>query len=385
MKVVDRALVLEAYRTLAKFVPKEARDQPPRWPFSVIERHWYLAHFFPKEVYTTIKALKAKGISMKKIAKLCWGPSAVSHWLFIPGSPLSFSIIDDPTLNTFEGLTKEESIEFVEMTIELLLHQRKGDPFCRDGRNVLLSEQDVRSLVNRSFIKAAKIPLTRALRNLTATLWQYTVLIQVGEHTYSHEFHGLYPIEEGRSLFVKDFFNLAPGKDVDEPVWDFSLEIPYSEITILEIYEDLKKQYIDMFNHYDVRGELVEYCVLADGSELSEREIIRLSEICFMVFRKAIKAARTLSKSDWVKKLIDLRYLWLRPHKEILGIDWHPPENIYYLTERTEEAAHVAERFEKNRLEKVSSLVKTLPPDEIVNRLTHLFMRKIYGNTEERV
>lgn len=365
-----KEMVLEAYKTLAKFVIYGARGQPPLWPFSIIETNWYYGKFFPNEIYHTIRALEEKGINIEKIAELCWGPSTVTHWFYIVEP-----VLGDPALNPFEGLTKEEGIEFMEKTVEILSKQRKGDVFCRDMKNIFLSEEEVRRLLEgKEFFEARdNLEITKALNVLTLTLWHYTILVQGGHRAYSQEFHGPYPLEGNRSLLIKDFFNLTPGKDVDAPVWDFTLRMPYDKITVLEIYEDAQIQ-IDMFNHYNVAGDLVKSCVFAGGSSLSGEEMKSLSKACTDILSEGNKVIEKFSKSDWVKKIINLRHLWLKPHKDILGKDWEPSKNIYNLANKTDEAEKVAERFEKN----IVRLVQGLSPEDAVKKIAEVFVEKIY-------
>lgn len=362
--------VLEVYRTLAKFVVYGARGEPPLWPFSIIETNWYYTKFFPKEIYYTIKALEEKGISDKKIAELCWGPSAITHWFYIIEPT-----IGDSTLNPFEGLSKEEGIDFIEKIVDILSHQRKGDVFCQDMKNILLSDNEVNQLVkDKEFIETKdNSEIEKALRGLTMSLWHYTILVQAGHRAYSQEFHGHYLVEKKKLLLIKDFFNLKPGKDADSPIWNFSLKLPYDKIRVLEVYENAEIQ-IDMFNHYNVSGDLVRFRVIAEDLNLTEEEIKTLSNICANVVSEGSRTIRDFSKSDWVKKIIELRYLWLKPHKDILGEDWSPPMNVYYLANKTDEASRVAEQFEKNLI----SLIKGLSPDEIVEKVAQVFVDIIY-------
>lgn len=367
---------LEAYKTLAKFVIYGARGQPPLWPFSIIETNWYYTKFFPKEIYHTIKALEEKGIGIEKIAELCWGPSAITHWFYIIEPTLG-----DPTLNPFEGLTKEEGIEFIEKTIEILSHQRKGDIFCRDMKNILLSDDKVKQILEgKEFIEAGDKPkITKLLRNMTLTLWHYSILIQGGHRAYSQEFHGPYPMEKNKSLLIKDFFNLMPGKDADSIVWNFSLDMPYSKIRFMEIYDNAQIQ-IDIFNHPNVAGDLVKFCVVAENSSLSGEEIKSLSKICGDALSEGNRIIDKFSKPDWVKKIIDLRYLWLKPFKDILGEDWRPPKRVYSLADKVSEAERIAREFENN----IISLIRGIPPEKAVEKVAEVLIEKIYNTNMKR-
>lgn len=371
-----KALVLEAYKTLAKFVIYGARGQPPLWPFSIVETNWYYAKFFPNEIYHTIKKLEKKGISNEKIAELCWGPSAITHWFYIIEPTLG-----NPALNPFEALSKKEGIEFIEKIASLLSYQRKGDIFCRDMKNILLSQDEAREVLEgKKFIEVKDNPnLIKSLRGLTMSLWHYAILIQVGHRAYSQEFHGPYPLERNKSLLIKDFFNLKPMGNMDSPVWHFSLKMPYDRIQVLEIYENAQVQ-IDMFNHYNVAGNLVKFYVSDGDSSIPKDKINSLANTCSQVVSEGNKTIRKFSKSDWVKQIIDLRYLWLKPHKDLLGEEWRPPQNIYKLVNKTDEAQHVATQFEKN----IVSLVRGIPPEKVIEKIAEMFVEKIYNPNTRR-
>lgn len=362
--------ILRAYKTLAKFVVFGARGQPPIWPFSIIETNWYYTKFFPYEIYHTIKELEEKGIDIKRISKLCWGPSAISHWFYIVEPTLG-----DPKLNPFEGLTKKEGREFIEKTIELLTYQRKGDNFCRDMKNIILSQNEVDKIYKeKEFLKVNNdSEIKKILHNLTTILWHYTILIQAGHRAYSQEFHGPYDIGKGKSLVVKEFFNLKPGVSANDIIWRFSSKIPYEEIKIFEIYKNSKIE-IDMFNHYKISGEMVNFCITGDSNTLSKKELKTLLKICTNVISEGNKTIKNFSSSDWVEKIINLRYLWLKPHKDILGKDWKPPRNIFNLTKKINEAKKVGEQFEKN----IIPLVSGLSPNEVVDKIAQLFVNKIF-------
>jgi len=361
--------VTEAYNTLAKFVVYGARGQPPLWPFSIIETNWYYTHFFAREIYHTITGLQKKGIADQKIAELCWGPSAISHWFYIIEP--AFGV---PGLNPFQGLDKHEGIEFIEKTVDILSLQRKGDKFCRDGKNLLLSASEVKQVLDgREFLETKRnLNAAKSIRQLTMTLWQYAILIQCGHRAYSQEFHGPYNLDKNQQLLIKDYFWLKPGSN-GNLIWDFSSDLPYEKLKVLEIYENSQIE-IDLFNHYNVSGYPIKFSVINEDADLSEKEINKLLTTSLKVMSEGNKTIEKFSKSDWVKKLIDLRYLWLKPHKDILGQDWRPPEEIYKLTKRTDEAYKAAVEFEK----KIYPLVRTLSPEELVEAVTKSLVEIIY-------
>jgi len=147
----------------------------------------------------------------------------------------------------------------------------------------------------------------------------------------------------------------------------------FSEIKIFEIYKNSQIE-IDMFNHYKISGEMVNFFITGDGDSLSKKELKTLLKVCTAVISEGNKTIKNFSSSDWVEKIINLRYLWLKPHKDILGKDWKPPRNIFNLTKKINEAKKAGEQFEKN----IIPLVSGLSPNEVVDKIAQLFVNKIF-------
>ena len=116
--------VKEAYEALSTFVVEEASGQPPTYPLVPMERLWFCRKFLPKEIYTTTKQLRNRGLKNEDIAKLFWGPDAISHLLYLPESAYGIK-----ERYPFDGLNREESQEFVDEVVGLLSLQRKEDPY----------------------------------------------------------------------------------------------------------------------------------------------------------------------------------------------------------------------------------------------------------------
>jgi hypothetical protein len=359
--------IIEAYKAISEFIIRGAKGQPPAWPFSISEINWYRTKFWAKEVFTILKKLERKGISLKEIAKLCYGPSSLSHWLYLPEIA---TIV--PEVDPFEGLTKEEGVKFIEKTIDLISLQRKGDIYCRNGKNIIFSPEEVEKTLNTVDLKTPSQVEKNTLGKLNAVLWQYTILIQAGDRHCSQEFHGPYQIGRG-TLFVRDYFNLKP------ICWDFCKQFPYQKLTIFEVYTDVEIK-IDMFNHFQTSAplpqKLIKFALLID--DVTEPKIISLQElfeISNKVLNEGILSVNHFTKDDWIKRMFELKFLWLKPLKELIGEKSEVPSNLYKLLDRKEEAERVATQF----VERVTSMsMEEVSEEDAINWLTQRFLKVIY-------
>lgn len=372
-KVSYSKKVVEAYQAVSHFIISGAKGMPPQWPFSIIETNWYHAKFFPKEIFTTIKELEKKGFDDPQIAKLFWGPSAVTHWLYVAEHGLGA-----PEMERFKGLAVEQGVEFLEKTIDLFSLQRRGDPFCRDWKNLVLSQREVKQTVDSAkFIdlSVGNRKSAKTLSMINTILWQYCILIQVGHRSYSQEFHGPYPLKNGEVLFVRDYFNLKPTE-----VWEFTSSLPFNKLRIVEVYKNAKIR-IDLFNHFEITPppikSLKRFSVQVDNERYLEsvKEIQDLFENCNTMIEKGNNFVKDFAKKDWVRKVVEMRYLWLKLTKEVLGKDWRPPTEVYTLAEKIAEAEKATIEW-GGRMREISAA--KISDSKKEDKITQMFLDVVY-------
>jgi len=361
-KVSFSPKLTEVYKTLSHYIVYGGRGMPPHYPISVIKTNWYYSQFWAKELYRVFKKLEKRGIKKEKFAELFWGPSAISHWFYI-ANPVPF-----------KDLTPKECEEFLEKTVEILSRQRKNDVFCRDQRNILLSQNEVKDLLkDKKFLEIKDSSLKTTLSQLSILLWQYCIFIQGGHRAYSQEFHGPYSLDNGRSLFVREYFNLQP-----DSVWGFTSNFPARKIRFLEIYRNARIK-INMFNLFEISDSSNPYpeevFFQADSKILEDRKAIEgFFNLCSESLETGAGEVRNFQEEDWVRKIIDMRYLWLKPIKEILGEDWRPSEKTFDVARRTNEAERAAGLWVKN----MKAAVMGLPENEAIEKITRMFLDNIY-------
>jgi hypothetical protein len=356
--------IVDAYRAVSRHIVSGARGRAPAWPFSILETTIFYSKFFSKELLKVMKDLEGKGYNRNEIAKMFYGPSAVSHWLYLAGFP-------------FEGLSREEVIDFIERTIEVIEFWRREDSFCINWSNVIWDENTIKKeCAKEGFIDTRNNEsFAKCLGKINMIVWHYCILIQVGHRNYSHEFHGPYNIGNGELLFVREYFNLRPYE-----IWPFATfeNIPFNKIIILEIYKDVEIK-VDMFNHYlapsDLKSHLQRFLVRVDDFKiLTEKEIKDLFGRWTGIISKANTFVRDYTKKDWVKKIIEMKYWLLKPHKKILEEDWHAPKEVLNLAEKYKEVEEIAMKAIQGQIKKISNY-----PEEVAKKnITQIYLDNIY-------
>lgn len=369
--------IIEAIRAVSEFIVKGAGGMPPMWPFSIIEINWYHSKFLPKEIVSAYRDLKRKSYKDEEISEVFWGPSAVTHWLYIAEHALGGKEGESP----FEGLSVRESQEFLEKTVDLISLQRKEDIFCRDFKNIVLGQKEVAEILNEAkFISVSDFPrLAKNLAEVNTILWHYCILIQVAHRAYSQEFHGPYSLENGETLFVRDYFNLKP-----TPVWNFTENFPFEDMRILEIYKNLDIK-VDVFNHYEASApfstHLQRFAIFTNNRRFLQRpeEIQELSGESQKLLKAGNDTVKDFGKEDWIEKIIEMRYFWLKPAKEILNKDWKPVRETYNLKKRIKEAETAVEKY-TNKMKGIMGgfFAKKLSEEEAINKITRLHLKNIY-------
>lgn len=360
--------VVEACRTIAEHVVTDigphGRGSPPLYPFSIIEVNWYLSRFLPREILSITRRLGRK-VDRNQLAELFWGPSGIIHLLYCADFQLG-------------GLAGDESAACIETIADLVALNRRGDIYCRDGRNTIWEEERVaKELTDLVFLDARGKEaegLPRLLAAINVALWEYCILIQIGHRAYSHEFHGPYPVDD-EYVLVREFHGLKPTE-----VWEFCSALPFQKLTTIEVYRDVEIR-IDAFNHLDVVGaslpsKLQRFAVIVDdGPPLENRaQLDDLRGSCLDVLQRGIRTVRHFSKSDWVRKLLEMRCLWLKPHRDILGEDWEPSAEVLGLLDRIAEAENATGEYMRGMLGRVVGK----PPEVAVEQVTEMFLTNVY-------
>ncbi len=367
--------IVEAYRAVAEWIVL-GLGQPPQWPRSAMEWLYYQSRVLVKDYYNTIKKLE-RTKSLDEIAQLLRYPATITHWLYFPESNFGHR-----KGYWACGLSREEGIDFIEKTISIMRSLRRKDPFCQNFENIILGSGKVGEIMqSQEFIEVKDFPeILATLPALNTTLWHYIMLIQGGQRIHSVELHGPYDLNNGDMLFVREYSRLRPV----EP-WEFTASFPYEKVTLYEVYRDLEIN-IDMFGHYWTSehpyAKLVRISINVDDMrDLGYSEVRQLYQTSSEALESGNSVIKDFTRQDWVKKWLELSYLAMKPLKEALGEDYHPPAGVLDIADDDDEARK-AEGSGLHHIRLVGGAIGGLPKEKAVEEIVNMHLRTIYDQWE---
>lgn len=337
------------------------------WPApkaNILEARWYSHSTFPKSLLETINKMEEKGYKEDDIANFLGKPSKICLFLFwVDGKK---------TLN----MPKEDIARLAIKLIKYISHHRRGDIWCRDGRNLILSDDTLSKITKdfKSFDLKGEYSekIKKSVATINATLWLYTELVYFACHGWGHESHGPYEIGENRYLVVREYYDLKPA------FWDFSKDLEYDKITTLEIYSKDAEVAFDMFSRTRSKDaplqHLLEYDIKIggiDGESISTiDELKKLESNIVETTNKAAEFESKLDKKELIKKFNEATFwVGIKPLVDVLGEAWQVPEKIYEMIER-EDA--LRSEFLIQKLEGLKH-AHEVPPEVLQNILRNSF------------
>lgn len=339
---------------------------PPVWPVFILEGEWYLYPYFLRELHTTIKLMKGKGYGTEEIAKLFKNPSRITQFMYLfPG--ISFS-----------DLSVKERIELVDNLLDYIAYYRKGDIFCENGKNILWSDNEIEEIIGKYELitpsNEDKNKHRELIGKINGSLFNYCEFLHLAKHPFGHEFHGPYKLSDNEVLIAREYYDLKPTL-----VWSFTKNLPFERVLTLEIYKGIDI-YFDFFNHTGSSSSLPQHlqrffiAIDGCGNFITKREELeKLLVNINKIFVDATGFTSIYTTKDWIQKLFEMHYYYLKPFKDILGLDWKPPEKQYKFLE----TKGISEDFLK-----ASEEIGKKPKDESIRMLKDAFYNNIFGVRE---
>lgn len=307
------------------------------WPspiFHPMEGDAYVSkHFFPR-LYSDIRELEDKGFAKEDIAELFKYPSRLVRITYLYH------------VSHLSELSKDERINLAGKLLRYLSYLR-SDPFVKEGRNHILDDRVVRALLkNLEIVDLKSILNAPAIGTLvsraSAILFGYSELLYFCHHQIGHEYHGPYDLGNEEVLIVRDYYDLKPD------FWAFSADFPYGELTFFTIYKgaDVKFDYSNRMQssqpllHHLSRFSISQWEYEDLTNELKLNNFYKEIE---EAVTKGVKHVSALNKVDLMKKYGEMFFYAIKPIRDILGKDWHPPQGFYEDVEKQELDKNVRE------------------------------------------
>ena len=186
-----------------------------RWPAPYItspEAMIMIDPYFIDHFVKIIEKIEQKGLSYEEIAQNVPYPSPLSRIFFVSRA---LKVHKYPP---------EKLLKIITFVAEMMARKYKGNPFCLNGNNILLTQAEIKDKVKNELFEE----VNPKLPHLNGLLWLYTELLYMYFHNYGHEIHGPYSYGK-EQLLIREWHSLKPD------FYDFSKEFPYENGEIAPI------------------------------------------------------------------------------------------------------------------------------------------------------
>jgi len=362
MEQKDISIKNEKLDKLFLSIGKSLCGEPPFyiWPApysSPAECEFYLADYFLRDFYASFVKLEQKGYNVENIARMLKNPSRIAQLLWPFGHVVNV-----------DGKFKKQLTELASLIIDFISFYKK-DPFNQNGRNIIWSSRDISNYLSNEIIESSNDlfeSYKAILSRLEGTLWLYSELLFFSIHEICKEFHGPYPLEDGRLILVREYYDLKP------EFWPFAADLPYQKLLIFEIYRKNTKITFDFFGRFRTIKPLIQELdsfslMIDDKTTLAYGDVKSVWESVSKTAVSGAKFAQKLSKMEIMEKFAYSYYYILKPLKDALNEEWQPSRMIFD-DMKHERRKTIIENFYSNFRK-----MKDLPPDKMVEIISKVF------------
>ena len=285
------------------------------WPFGPGQTDYYFNDILAVNIFE-----KFKGNPDKFKRALSLLSSNILRWFLLP-----FTILGLKIAGKDKGYKAEtsEMITFIETVWEVLKNKVSSDPFCLDGKNRILSGNEInRSSENLHWFYDTEGKISR---HLSIDLESFVWAIDFDIFAYGVFWHGPYSLSNGESMLVKSFI------DLDPPFW--SLNNPFSNVEIFFVFTNSIDISIDFMSHIDysknIWDRLISFAVQADNNQMKTmHEIQKLSGHFVKLRRNQLEKVGSLSPEELIKKSAEIYYYMFRKFFSFYGEGFSPPKGF---------------------------------------------------------
>jgi len=296
------------------------------WPLNAGQIDSYFDVDEALDIYYRLKELRKK-FNVEEISDLMPPPDVIRIFLqhnAIIGLKVAKKLgIDEASV--------EDRVDFVLFLFDILRQKVRNDIFCLDGKNLILSEEQVDKVLGE--LKWNE-PLDEEEKKKIAFL---TVMGNTLAHTLFYDtfmtggffIHGPYSAEkgfgEGAVLVVRDFHNLNPIE-----LWP-DLKMPFSKMKIFVVYKnlDFKLNFVNRPVTMDtIADKLVAYKIFLDDKEIGIDEVDETLEVIKEVAKGQSGKVNSFSDLDKVRKGAEIAFYLFRDLRKYMGDDWRPPKTV---------------------------------------------------------
>ncbi len=288
------------------------------WPIKLNSvMHLFLKEF-AVEFLSDLSELREKKVHTKEIAKAF-------------GTTARFYRMIDPVIFGMKRLKMNlsEQRKVVLGLLDIVKEMKYGSEFNEDGANMVLSPEDVASLLGKINFHNADDQQALLIQRFCGVMWAYTESILFRAHEVTKEVHGPYVVDEnGDKLLVREYHHLSPVE-----IWGDIPFMAYKDIVIYTIYNKNLDVNIDSYNHLFLNGgnyakDLVSFAIEANGEPIQLEKLLSVMPL----MQKTMQAVHAwVNQAGWhdkVNRYADIFWYRKSPLRTLLGKDWRVPETV---------------------------------------------------------
>ena len=320
MEVSDIELFLEAIEKSF-----EGMNQVTNWPMNGGQISSYFDVDEALDIYFRLKELK-KDKSIKEISEMMPLVDIIRYFL---ANNAIIGLKVAKKLN-IAGIKQKDILDFSEMLFEILKCKSITDPFCLDGRNFLLNNNEIEKIKQKEFNlpKNEEDKKKIAFLIVMANNYCYTLYYDIFQIT-GFIIHGPYDVSdkfgEGTIMLVRDYHNLKPTK-----LWPEN-KFPFNKLKVFGIYKNLSVG-INFVNHLitkdSIGDKLIGYKIYLDDKEVEFTEVNKIIEALHTETVKQKKKIDSFSPLDKVRKGAEIAFYMFKDLREKMGEHWVPQNEI---------------------------------------------------------
>lgn len=288
------------------------------WPLNPAQITSYFGDSLAVAIYKKANQLVKNKVSPKDAAKYFPSPLSIRNFL-VNHAALGLKVAHN--LGWHKTSIKERE-RFFNYLFDVLKAQSKSDIFIRDGRQIILNDEEINKIPPDSFVevdeksKKTFVKFKLALFSLVWTLFYDTFA------TTGFIFHGSYK-KNGKILIIYDYFNLKPTE-----IWSEAKNVPFERIRLYAIYKNIDWR-INYFGredaNLDLKNNLTSFLVEIDGKVVGIEKTSDLTNNVFQITSVQTEHVNNLRPLEQVKKGAEISYFEFR---KLFGKNWQPPKEI---------------------------------------------------------
>lgn len=209
-------------------------------------------------------------------------------------------------------ISKEQRLNYFNLLCDILSYKVKNNIFCLDGKNILLSENEVKILLDQtnfdipkdSFEKRKVASLAVMGNNLC-----YSLVYDLNQ-TFGFHLHGPYNVSDvfgdNSILVIRDYNNINL-----QEIWP-NFKLKYKTLRFLLVYKnlDLTINYSNLpKSNSSVGDKLIAYKIYLDNNEINIGEIEFLIKEFNDATQEQVQRVNNLSNLDKVRKGAEIGFI----------------------------------------------------------------------------